>query len=163
VSQHFVPEVDSLALDMLDIIPSVLRHLYTDVVRNKSLDSPEWRELSKFRVTTNQLAFLHVLVQRERCSMQEIADLLYVTSPTITAMVKRMLALGYVERAYNVEDWRMIWIVPTELGRHVVSLYERERLRSLKHHLSQLNNEDCQLIARALPALRRIINTSEPI
>ncbi|GCE16523.1 MarR family transcriptional regulator [Dictyobacter kobayashii] len=149
-----------LAHAILDILPAVLRDLYTDVLRNaSSLDSPESRDLSEFRVTTNQLSFLRILVQHDRCTMQGLADLLRVTAPTMTAMVKRLLALGYVARDRDAEDWRTVWITPTERGRQAVELYDRERLYALEQRLNQLSPEERASLVAALPALEQLMHT----
>ncbi|GCF11493.1 MarR family transcriptional regulator [Dictyobacter arantiisoli] len=150
----------ALASSILNIVPSILRDLYTDVLNTTaSMDSPESHDLSEFRVTTNQLAFLRVLVEHERCTMQELAEYLRVTAPTMTAMVKRLLALGYVTRDHDTADWRMVWITPTEHGRQLVHLYDRARLHSLQTRLTQLTSEDRECITAALPVLQRLLST----
>jgi DNA-binding MarR family transcriptional regulator len=56
--------------------------------------------------------------------MQELADQLDVAPPTVTAMVKRLLTQGFVERIRDEQDWRVVQVLPTERGQRAVSLFE---------------------------------------
>jgi len=80
-----------------------------------------------------------------------------VTPPTATAMVKRLLAQGYVERAHDEADWRTVWVKPTETGRQAVTVFLRARLASLESRLKHLSDEERASIIAALPALRHLI------
>ena len=45
--------------------------------------------------------------------MQDLASQMAVTPATVTMMVKRLLAQGYVERERDEGDWRLVWVRPT--------------------------------------------------
>ena len=74
-----------------------------------------------------------------------------------TAMVKRLLAQGYVERSRDDVDWRTVWVRPTEAARQAVHVFHQARLASLKFRLKQLSHEEQASIIAALPALHHLL------
>jgi DNA-binding MarR family transcriptional regulator len=142
---------------LLDTVPGVLRRINVDALQDSEvLTDPGWREVAELRATPGQLSLLRVLVEHERCTMQELADLLVVTPSTVTAMVKRLLAQGYVERSRDEVDWRTVWVNPTERGRQAVNVFVCRRLASLQRRLEQLSEDERSSLIAALPALRRL-------
>jgi DNA-binding MarR family transcriptional regulator len=147
-----------LATALIDIIPKLLRRLRADLPADDvSPADPAWREVVELRATPGQLTLLYTLVERGRCAMQELAEELAVAPSTATAMVKRLVAQGYIERSHDDEDWRTVWVKPTEAGKQAVEVYQQARLRSLQCHLKYLSNEERVSIEAALPALYHLI------
>jgi DNA-binding MarR family transcriptional regulator len=150
-----------LAEALLKIVPRLLRRLNADMPLESEAGGTEcaqgWRNVAELRATPGQLSLLEILVEHGRCTMQELAEHLAVTPPTATAMVKRLLAQGYVERAHDEADWRTVWVKPTETGRQAVTVFLRARLASLESRLEHLSDEERASIIAALPALRHLI------
>ena len=146
-----------LATALLDITPKLLRRLRVDMPADTASADPAWREVIELRATPGQLTLLYTLVERGRCSMQELAEELAVAPSTATAMVKRLLHEGYIERSRDEVDWRTVWVKPTESGKQAVDIYQAERLRSLKHRLKLLSDEERASLQAALPALYHLI------
>lgn len=147
-----------LAGALIDITPKLLRRLRADMpAEDLSPADPAWREVVELRATPGQLTLLYTLVERERCSMQELAEELAVAPSTATAMVKRLVAQGYVERSRGDEDWRTVWVKPTAAGKHAVDVYQQARLRTMHCRLSYLSDEERASIQAALPALYHLV------
>lgn len=147
-----------LTTSLLDITPKLLRRLRPDVPPNdESSADPTWHEVVALRATPGQLTLLYTLVERGRCSMQELAEELAVAPSTATAMVKRLVAQGYIERSHDDADWRTVWVQPTEAGKKAVDIYQQARLRSLQCRLKYLSDEERASIQAALPALYHLI------
>lgn len=147
-----------LATALIDVIPKLLRRMRADLPADGlSPSDPAWREVVDLRATPGQLTLLYTLVERERCTMQELAEELAVAPSTATAMVKRLLAQGYIERSRGDEDWRTVWVRPTEAGIHAVDVYQQARLRSLLCRLNYLSNEEYASLKAALPALYHLV------
>jgi DNA-binding MarR family transcriptional regulator len=89
--------------------------------------------------------------------MQELADQLDVAAPTVTAMIKRLLSQGFVERFRDEQDWRVVWVLPTERGQRAVALYDQFRRANLQRRLAHLNQEELAHLRAAIPVLRHII------
>lgn len=156
-----IQQRSELAAALLAIVPKLLRRLRADIPLDNEQSSTALREVSELRATPGQLSLLTVLVEHERCTMQELAEHLAVTPSTATAMVKRLLVLGYIERSRDESDWRTVWVKPTERGQQAVMTYTHIRLVSLQHRLEQLSDEERQNILVALPALRHLIEVQQ--
>ena len=156
--QNPVHKQVDLAEALLDIVPKLLRRLRADIPHGEASEvDPEWRNVVELRATPGQLTLLGILVEHERCTMQELAEYLAVAPSTTTAMVKRLLAQGYVERSHDEVNWRTVWVRPTESGRQAVSVFHRVRLNSLKFRLDRLNKTERASILAALPALQHLV------
>ena len=147
-----------LTTALLDITPKLVKRLRPDTSLDDDAQSdPAWREVVELRATPGQLTLLYTLVERERCTMQELAEELAVAPSTATAMVKRLVAQGYIERSRDDADWRTVWVKPTEAGKLAVDVYQQARLRSLQCRLKYLSDEERASIQAALPALYHLI------
>lgn len=145
-----------IANELFDIFPRLVERVRAELPHNSDDIAPEWRDILELRATKGQFNFLRVLMTRQQCAMQELAEQLDVAPPAITAMVKRLLAQGFVTRIRDEQDWRVVQISLTERGQRVVSLYEefwRTHLHRLVSHLSQ---EELTHLQEALPALRHL-------
>jgi DNA-binding MarR family transcriptional regulator len=154
-SFHTLDIVDEL----LDVIPSLLQRLRADIpheIETKQ-ELPEWRDISELRATAGQIRLLRILVTRQRCAMQELADHMDVAPPTVTAMIKRLLTQGFVERVHDEKDWRVVWVTPTERGQRAVTLYDQFRRMNLQRRLAHLDEEELIQLRATLPVLRHII------
>ncbi|GAC1566516.1 MAG: hypothetical protein NVS3B14_09480 [Ktedonobacteraceae bacterium] len=147
-----------LTTALLDITPKLVRRLRPDMpLDDESTANSVWHELVELRATPGQLTLLYTLVERERCTMQELAEELAVAPSTTTAMVKRLVALGYIERSHDDTDWRTVWVRPTQAGKLAVDIYQQARRRSLQCRLKHLSDEERIHIQSALPALYHLI------
>lgn len=156
--QNSVHKQVDLAAALLDITPKLLRRLRADLpLEDSSETAPGWRDVIELRTTPGQLTLLRILVEHERCTMQELAEHLAVVPSTATAMVKRLLAQGYVERGHDDVNWRTVWVKTTESGRQAVQVFEQARLNSLKRRLDRLSEPERAAILAALPALRHLV------
>jgi DNA-binding MarR family transcriptional regulator len=156
--QNPVQKQVDLAETLLDVVPKLLRRLRADIPLDEALEvDPELRNVVELRATPGQLTLLGILVEHERCTMQELAEHLAVAPSTTTAMVKRLLAQGYVERSHDEVNWRTVWVKPTESGRQAVSVFHKIRLNSLKFRLDHLTKTERANLLTALPALQHLV------
>lgn len=162
MSEHFSHEQD-IADELLELIPSLLQKIRADLPDHtaSAAESAELQDISQLRATTGQIRLLRILSKRQRCTMQELADQLDVAAPTVTAMVKRLLAQGFVERVRDDQDWRSVWIFPTERGLRAVTLYDQLRRTNLQRRLAHLSEQELVLLRAALPALRHMIEVEQ--
>lgn len=127
-----------------------------DIPRDTGDLAPEWRDILELRATKGQIKLLRVLTARQRCTMQELAEQLDVAPPTVTAMVKRLLTQGFVERVRDEQDWRVVRVSSTERGQRAVSLYEEFYRANLQRLLAHLSQEELTQLRPALPILRHL-------
>lgn len=155
--ESVLPDAE-LASALLGIIPKIVRRLRADVPVEEEAEEPRpgWREVRELRATFGQLTLLGVLVDHERCTMQELALYMAVAPSTATAMVKRLYMQGYIERARDEGDWRTVWVKATEAGRVAVEVYRQACLVSLQARMQRLDADERARILAALPALHRL-------
>ena len=146
-----------LAHSLLELVPKLVSRLHADVPMDDANEAT-LHAVSELRATPGQLTLLRVLVEHERCMMQELAEHLTVSPSTVTAMVKRLLLQGYVERNRDDTDWRTVWVRPTEQGRQAVATYDHLRLEALQYRLAQLSEAERQSLIASLPALHHLID-----
>ncbi len=161
VQESLTQEHIDLAQSLLELTPRLVRRLNADVpLDHKVSEGNEdlQQALSEIRATPGQLTLLRVLVERKQCSMQELAEQLVVMPSTATAMVKRLLANGYIERSRDDVDWRTVWVKATVRGQQVVTIYDTAQRASLSRRLAQLSDDERIHIVHALPALRHLID-----
>ncbi|MEO8971415.1 MAG: MarR family transcriptional regulator [Ktedonobacteraceae bacterium] len=145
-----------IADELIDLLPRLLGRIRADIPRDTDGLAPEWRDILALRATKGQLKLLRVLMTRQRCTMQELADQLDVAPPTVTAMVKRLLTQGFVERVRDEQDWRVVQVSPTERGQRAASLYEEFWRANLLRLLVHLSREERTQLRLALPILRHL-------
>jgi DNA-binding MarR family transcriptional regulator len=106
-----------------------------------------------------QYRLLHVLLDHGRLTTHQLAERMEVSPPTISTMVHALAEHGLIERERDVDDQRVVWISISHTGRTAVR-DERRRWRSLlAHRFSQLSAAERDSIARAIPALERLLAT----
>ena len=156
--QNSVHKQIDLAEALLDIAPKLLRRLRGDLpLEDSSETGPGWRDVVELHATPGQLSLLGVLVEHKRCTMLELAEYLAVAPSTATAMVKRLLVQGYVDRSHDNVNWRTVWVTPTEPGRQAVYVFQQARLISLRSRLERLSEAERLSILAALPALQLLV------
>jgi MarR family transcriptional regulator, organic hydroperoxide resistance regulator len=110
-----------------------------------------------FATTPGQFRLLRVLLTRERSTMQELAALLDVAPPSVTGLIKRLLAQGYVKRVHDEADWRNIWIQLTAEGRQAVTDYDRQRIAALQRRIERLNLDEQARLVAVFPVLSHLL------
>ncbi len=160
MAEDFSFQDSHLSDDLLDLIYRLLQTIRADIPREMSPEdgSQEWQDITELRSTTGrQIQLMRILLKHERCTMQELADHLRVAQSSVTAMIKRLLTQEFVERSRDDQDWRLVWIVPTERGRRAVTLYTQLRRANLQRRLAYLSQEELAHLQAALPVLRHLI------
>jgi len=159
MTEHLPQDTTVLARALLEVLPVLIRRIHGDVpLEGGPIETtPGLREVSELRTTPGQLALLRVLIDHGRCTMQELADHLAVAPSTVTAMVKRLLAQGYVERNRDEVDWRAVWVKSTERGRQVFAVFDQVRFVSFSNRLERLTKEERDVLIAAVPVLRHLI------
>jgi len=109
-------------------------------------------------VTGPQLALLDQIAASPGCGIQEIADRLDLTAPTVSVGVRRLEEAGLLERQPDPQDGRAILLFLTAQGQ---ALHERARAfrrEKMRRVLAGLTSEER---ATLLDLLERAINAAE--
>jgi DNA-binding MarR family transcriptional regulator len=158
MEEHSSPPDDELCDELLEFASALLQTIRRDIDRTikAEQDTQEWRDIEELRATNGQIRLLRILFYQKKCTMQDLADYLGVKQPSVTAMVKRLLEKGFVKRERDEQDWRVVWVKPTERALQAVTLYDQQRRASLQRRLVHLSPEELARVSDALPLLRYI-------
>ena len=98
-------------------------------------------------LSMRQLLYLETIAQLERPTFSELADQLDVTKPSVTALVKKLMKMGYVKKIQSQEDLRVYHIVLTAKGEQFTEMHNQTH-RLLAERLTQnLNDQEIHQMA----------------
>ncbi len=92
-------------------------------------------------------------------TMANIAKFLCITPGALTTNINSLVKKGYVERMYTPKDRRVIYIVPTTLGRRVNEIHEKFHARMINHIIDILDDEELPVLVKTLKNLGEYFNT----
>ena len=142
---------DELAHLLFDYIGGLKRRLMASV--------PEELKDEFGAVTWHQLGALEQLRAATETSsgatMNEIARMQQCALSSASALVDRVIRLGFAERLSDPEDRRIIHIVPTSLGLEILARFEASRKVAALEALAPLNDDDLE---RLVELMGRIVD-----
>ncbi|MBA4180917.1 MAG: hypothetical protein C0506_10050 [Anaerolinea sp.] len=100
-------------------------------------------------LTVTQLRLLGHLFEQEGLSNAELADRLYVTRPSVSALLERLERGGFIRREVAQNDRRgiSIWLEPR--GREVTANLREEIRRYCAHLMSELSPSELAVFTAA--------------
>jgi DNA-binding MarR family transcriptional regulator len=110
-------------------------------------------------LTYTQYLVLTLLWQHEKLNLKSIAELLQLDNATISPMIKRIEASGYVKREKDVYDQRHVYITATEAGKELKEKIGR-RHSMFTDHLS-LDEDKIEELLDALKLIDSDLNKTK--
>ena len=104
-------------------------------------------------LTVTQLRLLGHLREKEGLSNAELADLLYVTRPSVSALLERLERGGFIRREVSPTDRRGIRIWLEDSGRAAVESARGETHPFAHGLIEDLSDQQVALIVKALNTL----------
>ncbi|MCC4245488.1 MarR family winged helix-turn-helix transcriptional regulator [Stappia indica] len=106
--------------------------------------------LSRIGLHPGQEAVLKVLSEDDGQTMSQLAAVLSVQPPTITKMVTRLSAQGFLRRAASETDGRLARVFLTDEGRALVETVDRSWKRLEREALAGLDEKDRKKLRKLL-------------
>ena len=122
-----------------------------------------WRQLRRHLISTDHEPLnqyqLHALftLSSSAGTMSELAAELGISHPSATSLVDRLVKHGWVERAHDKDDRRIIRLSLTAKGRGYLVQKKAERLQRITQLLDQLPPEDVDSLKRVFAKLHEIL------
>ncbi|MET7426761.1 MarR family transcriptional regulator [Dactylosporangium sp. NPDC005555] len=110
------------------------------------------------RLGFSSLSVVHTLSRRGPMRLTALTATEQLTQPAITSLVQRLEEDGLVERRPDPSDGRAVLVSLTDAGAEVVRSRHGNRVDRLAELIAELDTTQQDAIARAMPALRRIID-----
>jgi DNA-binding MarR family transcriptional regulator len=111
--------------------------------RTLELSMPKELRSELGSITVHQLGALAFLPARG-ATMRQFADAIGITGAAATALADRMVKQGLVERRYNPEDRRAVWLAPTEQASTLLQRYRGWQKEAMASMLARL--DDAQML-----------------
>ena len=118
--------------------------------------------LSEFRITSPQMICLNALAKREGMTQADLAKEVDLSASTITGIIDRLEAKGYVVRTRGTADRRKVTLRITERGREVVYSAPGEMQDRLFASLLDLPEPDQAAIAASLERVLELMLAEHP-
>ena len=115
-----------------DVIPAVMR----------GFSKMQTNELFKGKITLPQFFVLNHLDKYDESKMNELAKVMDVTTAAATGIVDRLVRYGYIVRAYDPKDRRVINIRPTQKGSDMVKRIGRQRKEVTREVFGRISREE---------------------
>lgn len=90
--------------------------------------------------------------------LAELAETEGLNPTMLSRMVGELVQEGLLARYCDERDRRAAWVRVTPAGAHLARAMRRERTRAVNAALGELSDADAECIARALPALERLVD-----
>ncbi|MFN0148254.1 MAG: MarR family winged helix-turn-helix transcriptional regulator [Dehalococcoidia bacterium] len=117
------------------------------------LDAMRLRIWDAEGLTVTQLRLLNWVAEEEGLSNADLADRLYVTRPSVSALLDRLERGGFLRREVSPNDRRGIRIWLEERGRRAVSSLRKETMDYAAGLMESLDDAELARIAKALEKL----------
>jgi DNA-binding MarR family transcriptional regulator len=103
-----------------------------------------------------QAVLLQRLIAAGPLSPARLADDLRLARPTVSNLVRDLIAGGFLAREPSAKDGRSVLLVPTDQARKVVDAFGRGRVEVLGVAMAKLTPEERAVLIAALPVLDKL-------
>ena len=145
-------------MNEVDSVPS--RFFRSIVLLHRGLKSEAVKRLDS-EITGAQLFLLHVIADRQRCKLTDLADLLNVKPSAVTVMIDRMVRCGYVLRIRDSQDRRVIMAELTDNGYAALTEARNIQQEITEHYLGILEPKERETVTSLLEKLTAPFHKSE--
>ena len=98
---------------------------------------------------------LYALFHKERMTMAEIAGRIGKDKSTVTALVNKLVNLGYVIKERDAEDTRVIYVILTPLGKELEPLFKEVSNRVLEVFYTNVSEQERLALLRILSKIEK--------
>ena len=106
------------------------------------------------------MRMMKILHHAGQITMNDLAERMNVTPPTVTGIVKRGVAQGAVVRIPDPDDGRMVRVELTRAGREQMDAHRAAHVAILERLLDDLDAADRRALGEAMPAFHRLLDVA---
>jgi DNA-binding MarR family transcriptional regulator len=115
------------------------------------------KESEQFGITARQATLLWLVRRSPGLSLAELAAEEGISPPALSGNVDRLERAGLIERVRSSEDRRRVGLSLTDEGVKLLRRIRARRTTWLAERLSALDETELDALARAVPALRHLL------
>ncbi len=110
-------------------------------------------------LTPWQFSVLHQLADQPGMPMSELAQIKHLSKSSATQIIERLVKSGFVERANDTHDRRLIRLKLTPVGEKELETMKMVMFKKMQEVFSVLSQEDIQTLIRIQTKLIETLNT----
>lgn len=107
-------------------------------------------ELNMSELTLRQIEYIKKIGKYEYITITGLAEILDLSKPSITQMIKKFIELDCVYKSQCKEDGRVQYIYLTERGKHIAGFEDLEIKRLVGIILERLDGDETNLLINLL-------------
>ncbi len=115
------------------------------------------REDARTGLNTPRLSALSVIVFAGPIALGQLAAAEQVRPPTMTRIVKALVAMGLATRRRNPEDARSVQIAATSAGKRLMMRGRERRVRALAAQVDRLTQHERSTLRQAEAIISRVV------
>ncbi|MCA1905243.1 MAG: MarR family winged helix-turn-helix transcriptional regulator [Desulfarculus sp.] len=129
---------------------------------SRALDVFSHSLAARFRITTPQLVCLRALLDAPAQTPGQLAKEVLLSQATVTGILDRLEARGFIERRRDAQDRRRVLLYVTPAGRKAAALAPTPLHQRLAANLAHLPSDERQRIAHVLRRVAAMMEEAAP-
>ncbi|NJN18335.1 MAG: MarR family transcriptional regulator [Oscillochloris sp.] len=125
--------------------------------------SPVMGQIADLNLSFSHMRVLRLLAPANELAMKDLAEQLQLTPPSLTALTRRLVQSGMVERRPHHEDSRIVLLRLSEAGRDLHRRLYEEHVQRMQDLLAALSDEEQELFLDLLDRAVRALDDYEPV
>jgi DNA-binding MarR family transcriptional regulator len=112
-------------------------------------------------LTIPQMHMLHKIRELGGATIKDLAESLYVSAPSASAMVERLVDMGVATREQSRVDRREVVVRVAPAGEHTLEALEKQMLESFVELLRGIGPEHAQMWCDVYARIREVLNDEQ--
>ena len=134
---------------LLDIPIKLCRNMNNEFIK------PILKDL-KIDFSLQHFMILKLLQDNKHLYVTEFADRLGITKSQMTALVDKLITMGYVNRINDIDDRRKIYLSVTKNGAEITSNINQSIDNQINNQLIKLTQEELEALGNGLMILQKL-------
>ena len=134
---------------LLDIPIKLCRNMNNEFIKSILKDL-------KIDFSLQHYMIMKVLEGNKHLYVTEFVDRLGITKSQMTALVDKLIKMGYVSRINDINDRRKIYLSVTKSGREITSKINQSIDNQINNHLIRLTQEELEALEKGLLILQKL-------
>lgn len=112
---------------------------------------------NRFGITRVQSMTLRFIIHNNKCKTSDIAEVLCVSKPDATRIVDTLVNKGFIERAKDEKDRRVIRLKITPEGKKIFENIKKELIFNFSGILKKMDKQDAEALLKGMKALCNVL------
>lgn len=135
-----------------DISGEIIK-IFPRLMRAVSKESSD--ELIRGEITIPQMILLQILLEKNMCTMSNIAKDMGITTSAVTGLTDRLIRSKLITRTRGIKDRRIVIVSLTEKGKDLIKRIFNQRQQMMRRVLSVLTPKEREIY---LSLIKKIYN-----